>query len=156
MGAPYRTRCVLQGGPAWPGLSMDNSMYRPIRFRSTKEVHWAIQWVRNQVAVGRMDAKLAQSVDAIGSGESFNARVTPHLDGEARQRLQKSLSARRAREKAAEQHRETPSNARRVNMEVTESVRAMAHAVAAARGVTTSELLEGYLLADYGRLPGRF
>jgi len=42
---------------------------------------------------------------------------------------------------------------KRVNMEVTENVRMKVHALAAARGITNSELLESYIDDDYEKLP---
>lgn len=128
-------------------------MIRPIALRSKRELYWAKQWVRNQVVAGRLENGLARTVDAVDDIEAFNRLITPHLIPDARQRLQKTLSARRARASAAEQSKRMGPSMKRVNMEVTEAVKHKAHALAAAKGVTTSELIDSYIGDDYERLP---
>lgn len=128
-------------------------MARPITLRSKKELFWAKRWVRNQVVAGRLDGQLARTVDVIDDADGFNRLIAPYLLPDARQRLQKTLSARRARDSAAVKNKRVSPNAKRVNMEVTEFVRRKVHALAAAKGVTTSELLDSYIGEDYDRLP---
>lgn len=129
-------------------------MSRPIRFRSKREVVWAKEWIVNQVSAGRMPINMLRKLELVDSADAFNDFIgRDELSPEARARLQKSLSAHRARQAAKDEDRHRSAYVRKVNMEVTEAVRAMVHAVAASRGITTSELLSSVLEAEYDRLP---
>lgn len=130
-------------------------MSRPIQFRSKIEVIWAKQWVSNQVVTGRMPGTMLRRLELISSADDFNNFMARDLSSEARARLQKSLSAHRARQTATDADRKRSTYIRKVNMEVTEHVRSMVHAVAASRGVTSSELLGSLIEAEYDRLPSK-
>lgn len=128
-------------------------MSRPLQFRSEIEVRWAREWIRHQVNDGRMPYLFLKKIEVTKTADEFNDMFARELSDDQRLRLQKSLSARRARKKVGDAKRITSPSVRKVRMEVTENVRNMVLALAAARGVTSSELLYEYLDDDFSRLP---
>ncbi|SES29523.1 MULTISPECIES: hypothetical protein [Halopseudomonas] len=125
-------------------------MKKQFQLRSRKEVHWTRQWLLGQIQGGRLSLRY-QLIELLDTAEQVQQLVDQQLDSESRTRLQKALSARRAREAALPTRKGAPST-RMVRTEVTALAREMLHTVAASRGVTTSELITKLLEDEYGRV----
>jgi hypothetical protein len=128
-------------------------MSKPIVFRDKIEVRWAKEWIEHQVSIGRMPTFYLKRLPLISDAEQFNRSFASELEFDARPRLQKSLSARRARHNAKQKSRNMSPALRKVRLEVTADVSMKAKALANARGQTVSELLDSYIDDDFSRLP---
>lgn len=125
---------------------------RPITLHNQREVYWAKQWLRGQVGQGRLINLSYEAIEHIDCQNDLQRILARQLDAHGRQRLQKALSARRAREKKSLESLKQSSSVRTVNTEITAAAREMLHVVAAVRGMTTSELLISLLEDEYYRV----
>lgn len=128
-------------------------MSKPIVFRDKIEVRWAKEWIEHQVSIGRMPTFFLKRLPLIKDAEQFNRSFASEIGMDARPRLQKSLSARRARHTAKQKSKNMSPAVCKVRMEVTKDVSHKAKALANARGQTVSELLDSYIDEDFSRLP---
>ncbi|WP_285259853.1 hypothetical protein [Halopseudomonas bauzanensis] len=126
-------------------------MKKLFQLRSRKEVYWTRQWLLGQIKGGRLSLRY-QLIELLDTAEQVQKLVDQQLDAEARTRLQKALSARRAREVAGPARAKTSPTTRMVRTEVTALAREMLLTVAAARGITTSELIAKLLEDEYDKV----
>lgn len=131
---------------------MTNRIHRPLELRDSREVYWMRQWVLGQIKAGRLEAdfKAAQFIQTAEDAQKFYSR---QLHPEQRRRLNKALSARRARIKSKASHGKESPAVRKVASEMTLEARNTLHAVATSRGITTSELILSTFGDEYDRLP---
>ncbi|SDS23886.1 hypothetical protein SAMN05216198_1508 [Halopseudomonas litoralis] len=123
-------------------------MKKLFQLRSRKEVYWARQWLLGQIKAGRLSLRY-QLIELLDTAEQMQKLVDQQLDSESRTRLQKALSARRAREAVISERARAAPCMRMVRTEVTAQAREMLHVIAASRGVTTSELIFLMLEDEY-------
>ncbi|MBU2886403.1 hypothetical protein KO507_11565 [Gilvimarinus agarilyticus] len=104
---------------------------KPFKLRSTKERGWVKEWFRKLIINGESDYGL----DAIAHAQSDEdiQRLIKNLLPEQRKKLQKALSARRARQSE-------PSYL--VSIKVSREAREGLKSHAESQGITMSELLE--------------
>ena len=126
-------------------------MKKLFQLRSRKEVYWARQWLLGQIKGGRLSLRY-QLIELLDTAEQVQKLVDQQLDSESRIRLQKALSARRARETAIPERVKAGPSMRMVRTEVTAQAREMLHVVAASKGVTTSELIKMMLEDEFDRV----
>lgn len=132
-------------------VSMSKLM-RPIRLRDKREIFWTKQWLRGQLADGRLSDIRYQTIEAIESEDDVQRVLSRILDSSGRQRLQKALSARRSRDKQSSSTLKASNSVRGVTTELTAEARDMLRVVAASRGVTTSQLLISKLEDEYYKM----
>ena len=126
-------------------------MQKPFKLRSHKEVYWVKQWLFGQIQHGRLKLRY-QLVELQETPEQMQALIDKQLDSESRIRLQKALSARRAREASVSSRAKSAPSVRMVRTEVSMQARDMLHTVAAFRGISTSELIKTLLEDEYYRI----
>lgn len=126
-------------------------MKKLFQLRSRKEVYWTRQWLLGQIQGGRLSLRY-QLIELLDTAEQVQQLVDQQLDAESRTRLQKALSARRAREAALPGRKNEGPSTRMVRTEVTARAREMLHTVAASKGTTTSELITKLLEDEYDRV----
>jgi len=124
---------------------------RPFEIRDTREVYWVRQWLKHQISTGRLPELSYQAADLMETPDDARRLIDRYLDPDSRKRLQKALSARRAREAQRAEGYKSPA-VRPVVTELTEKARDMLLAVAAAEGVTTSQLLIDILSDRYWKI----
>lgn len=106
-------------------------MARPFKVRSQKEVNWIKEWFRSQVVGGRLPIRL-ERLQLVETVPDVQRLIDEELDGEARGRLQKALSYRRT---------QSSEDKSVVKTKLDQRARRILLAVAAERGITTSELI---------------
>lgn len=107
---------------------------KPFKINNKKEVRWAREWLTKEMLNGGFDYFSQSELMRINEVESMSSFLTRHLHDVAdRARLQKALSARRARESKGKKST--------VTTEITPLARKILLAVAERRGITTSELI---------------
>lgn len=118
----------------------------PFKLANKQEAIWAKQWLLRQITDGRFPGLRPDGVTMLSGFEDIKRFVDRNVvEIDDRQRLQKALSARRAREQA----KRLPKYSRKVTTELERDAREMLLKVAERRGVTTSELIRSTFEAEF-------
>lgn len=119
---------------------------RPIKISNPKEANWTKQWLMKQLSDGRLPGLRPDAAYLLSGVDQVKSFVDRYITGvEDRQRLQKALSARRARAKVSSEE------CRKVVTELEYDARQMLLMVAQRRGVTTSELIRITFEDEYSK-----
>lgn len=123
----------------------------PFKITTNQEARWAKEWLTRQVADGRFPGLRPDAVFLLSGTEQVKGFIERHLrELDDRQRLQKALSARRARAAA----KECAPHARKVTTELTTEAREMLLKIAEHRGLTTSQLILSTFEAEFLQIEG--
>lgn len=121
----------------------------PFKIVSMQEAKWAKEWLLKQISEGSFPGLRVEVLRHLDNLDAVRRFLNDHLSNiDDRQRLQKALSARRARAIK----KKNPDQSKKVTTELECEARDILLAVAKSRGVTTSDLIRSAFMAEYDKL----
>jgi hypothetical protein len=121
----------------------------PFKIYNEQEGNWVKSWLNKQIVDGRFYGLRPDAAHLLSGLEEVRSFVDRYVtDIEDRQRLQKALSARRARDTA----KKSSQYVGKVTTELEIEARQILLAVAESRGVTTSELIKATFASEHLKL----